>query len=238
MPLHLRLALLLILAALLACACQKQDEPPPSGATQPSVMAEPKPGAKAGAGTGTEALPFPPVKEDFEGAPQVSLFPRIGDFSPEEDDKESEALWATFIDHLLRASGPVKVGNETRFAFRSLADLNSVGFFLPLAVKPETAYRVSFKIWANIPEGGESGAGILEFDEFLWIGYQYPRSLSEQHFQRAQTGVKLLGDHKGTTQSFTFRTGPQTRMIHLVFFREGVPSRDTIAIDDIEIREN
>jgi len=48
--------------------------------------------------------------------------------------------------------------------------------------------------------------------------------------------VKLRGDHKGTAQSFTFRTGPQTRMIHLVFFREGIPSRDSIAIDDIEIR--
>jgi hypothetical protein len=147
-------------------------------------------------------------------------------------------MWATFIDHIVRTSGPVKVGDETRFAFRSLADLNSVGFFLPLAVKPETSYRVSFKLWANLPEGGESGAGILEFDEFLWIGYQYPRSLSEQHFLRAQPGVTLRGDHKGATQSFTFQTGPQTRMIHLVFFREGNPSRNSIAIDDIEIRED
>jgi hypothetical protein len=199
-------------------------------------MAEPKPGAKAGADGGTEALPFPPVREDFEGSPQLSLFPRVGDFAPEESDKEGEALWATFIDHLLTISGPDKGDSGTRFAIRSLANFNSVGFFSPLAVKPETGYRVSFRAWTKLPEGGVAGAGILEFDEFLWIGDQFPRSLSEKHFQRAQSGVQLTGEHEGLKQTFTFRSGPKTRMIHLVFFLEGAHFREPLVIDDIEIR--
>ncbi|MCM2264842.1 MAG: hypothetical protein NDI73_06565 [Desulfuromonadales bacterium] len=224
---------ILICALAFTPACQKQEEPPKAAA--PATVADQNPAAAA-AKEGDEPPPAPPIREDFEGEPKLSLFPRVGDFCPEETDKEGQSYWMTFIDHLQRTSGPIKGKNGTGFAIRGIKTIDSVGFFSPLAVKPETSYRVSFRAWAKLPKGGQGGAGILEFDEFLWIAGQYPKSLSEKHFQRAQVGVQLTGSHDGTTQSFVIRTGPKTRMIHLVFFREGTPDREPMVIDDIEIK--
>lgn len=222
------LILLLLLCTLVfASACGEQEKPLPPVA----------PVAPASPATADEPPPAPPLKEDFEGEPKLSLFPRAGDFSPEEGDLEGRSLWLTYIDHLVRTSGPVKGKKGNAFALRSLKTVDSVGFFSPLAVTPDTSYRVSFRFWSALPADGQVGAGVLEFDEFLWIPGQYPRSLSEKHFQRAQPGVQLTGSHEGTTQTFTFRTGAKTRMIHLVFYREGAPAKEPVVIDDIEIRQ-
>lgn len=218
--------LLLLMLALALSACRKQEEPAGPAPTPPERSQ-----------TDEQAPPAPPLKEDFEGEPRLSLFPRVGDFAPEESDKEGQSYWLTFIDHLVRTSGPIKGKNGSGFAIRGIKSIDSVGFFSPLAVQPDTGYRVTFRFWGNLPEGGQSGAGILEFDEFLWVGDQYPKSLSEKHFQRAQVGVQLTGNHDGATQSFTFRTGAKTRMIHLVFFREGTVDRNPVIVDDIEIRQ-
>jgi len=225
------LALFCVLA--FSAACQKQEEPPKPAA--PPTVADQGPTTPVGKG-GDEPPPAPPIKEDFEGEPKLSLFPRVGDFCPEESDREGQSYWLTFIDHLVRTSGPIKGKNGTGFAIRGNKSVDSVGFFSPLAVNPDTSYRVNFRAWSKLPKGGQGGVGILEFDEFLWVPGQYPKSLSEKHFQRAQTGVQLTGNHEGTTQSFSFRTGPKTHMIHLVFFREGTSDREPIVIDDIEIR--
>lgn len=234
MPRHLFSVFALICLFAGVSACQKQDEPSKTAtATAAAEQGAVTPANKDG---GSEPPPAPPVKEDFEGEPKLSLFPRVGDFCPEETDKEGQSYWLTFIDHLTRTSGPVKGKNGTGFAIRGIKSVDSVGFFSPLAVSPDTSYRISFRAWAKLPKGGFGGAGILEFDEFLWVPGQYPRSLSEKHFQRAQVGVQLTGAHDGTAQSFTIRTGPNTRMIHLVFFREGTPDREPMVIDDIDIR--
>ncbi|NJC87129.1 MAG: hypothetical protein FIB02_01120 [Desulfuromonas sp.] len=233
MPRHFFAVFVLICTLAFAPACQKQEDPPKT--TTPVAVADQNPSVPAGK-EGEEPPPAPPIREDFEGQPKLSLFPRVGDFSPEETDKEGQSYWLTFIDHLVRTSGPIKGKNGTGFAIRGIKTIDSVGFFSPLAVKPDTSYRIDFRFWGKLPKGGESGAGILEFDEFLWIPGQYPKSVSEKHFQRAQVGVKLTGQHDGTRQSFTFRTGPNTRMIHLVFFREGTPDREPVIIDDIDIR--
>jgi hypothetical protein len=214
-------------------ACEKQESLPKTAT--PATVADSKTTAAADV-EGGEPPPAPPIREDFEGEPKLSLFPRIGDFCPEDTDKEGQSYWLTFIDHLVRTSGPVRGKNGTGFAIRGIKTVDSVGFFSPLAVTPATSYRVSFRFWGKLPQGGQGGAGILEFDEFLWVPGQYPKSLSEKHFQRAQTGVQLTGDHDGATQSFTFRTSPKTQMIHLVFFREGTSAREPIIIDDIDIR--
>lgn len=221
---------LLLTMSLLVLACQKQEDT--AKTTTPATTASQIPADQAN----TEPPPAPPIREDFEGEPKLSLFPRVGDFAPEETDKEGESYWLTFIDHLMRTSGPVKGKDGTGFAIRGIKTVDSVGFFSPLAVKPDTGYRVAFRFWGNLPKGGQSGAGILEFNEFLWVGGQYPRSLSEKHFQRSQVGTQLTGNHNGTTQSFTFRTGPNTRMIHLVLFREGTTDRNPVIFDDIDIK--
>lgn len=212
-----------VLLTLLTAACQR--ETPPESAPK--------------ATTETVPPPAPPIREDFEGEPKLSLFPRIGDYCPEENDRENQALWVTYIDHVTRMSGIVANKDNAKghaFRFRGIRTVNSVGFFSPLEVKPDTAYRVSFRLWSNLPADGISGAGILEFDEFLWIPGQYPKSLCDKHFQRSQPGVTLSGKQEASAQSFAFRTGPKTRMIHLVFFREGAKDQEAVVIDDIEIK--
>ena len=226
MPRHRLTLFALILLALLTAGCQRET-PPETPKTTAGTPAETPP-------------PTPPIREDFEGEPKLSLFPRIGDYCPEEADKDGQALWSTYIDHVTRMSGIV-VNKDTSkgkaFRFRGMRTINSVGFFSPLAVKPDTGYQVSFRSWSNLPAGDISGAGVLEFDEFLWVPGQYPKSLCDKHFQTSQKGVELKGKQDGEVQKFTFRTGPKTRMIHLVFFREGPKDQEQVVIDDIEIVE-
>lgn len=233
MPRHLFPIFILLFTVAFAGACQKTEEP--SKAISP--LATTGEGTPAANGTGDdEPPPAPPIREDFEGEPKLSLFPRVSDFRPEETDKAGQSYWLTFIDHVVRTSGPVRGKNGNGFAIRGIKGVASVGFFSPLAVNPDSVYRVTFRAWAKLPEGAAGGAGILEFDEFLWVPGQYPKSLSEKHFQRAQPGVQLTGTHEGSVQNFSFHTGPETHMIHLVFFREGTPGREPFVIDDIEIK--
>lgn len=218
---------LLLLTLLLTTACSREEapqapesQPPPAAATTDSPPPPP---------------PAPPISEDFEGEPKLSLFPRAGDFAPEEDDKEAMGYWLTFIDHLLRISGPVKKEGGRAFAIRGIKTIDSVGFFAPLAVEPSSEYRVTYRVWCKLPKSAATGIGYLEFNEFLWIGEQFQQSLSQKHFRGAREGVRLTGKQEGKAQQFTFRSGPETRMIHLVFFIEGQTDRDPVIIDDIEI---
>jgi hypothetical protein len=239
---------LLIVTSLVACQNQEEaprpsvaplvNDPVPAGGVVKNQTAPPVQATEAKPGSGEEP-PAPPLHEDFEGEPKLSLFPRVGDFRPEDDDKKRLPLWTTYIDHLLRTSGVLANRDPAKghaFGFRGIKAIDSTGFFSPLAVEPDKAYRVSYRLWSKLPPGATTGVGILEYDEFLFIPEQLPRSLSEKHFQKAQVGIKLTDDHDGKVQAFTFRTGPKTRMIHLVFFREGTPDREPVVIDDIDIR--
>lgn len=237
MPRYLFLIFILLFTLAVTGACQKTEEPQ-KAAAPPATVGQSAPAVSGP--SGSEPPPAPPIREDFEGEPKLSLFPRVGDFRPEDDNKEGLSYWATYIEHLSRTSGVLTNKDASKghaFGFRSIKAIDSVGFFSPLAVEPDKAYRVSYRLWSNLSPGGTTGIGILEFDEFLFIADQFPKSLSEKHFQRSQLGIKLTDDHDGATQTFTFRTGPKTRMVHLVFFREGTPDRNPVIIDDIEIRQ-
>jgi len=226
MPRFLPSLILLLIVTVLSTACSREETPQEPAAKEspatPPAETPPPP-------------PSPPIKEDFEGEPKLSLFPRAGDFAPEDDDKEAAGYWLTFIDHLLRISGPVKKDEGRAFAIRGIKTITSVGFFAPLAVEPDTEYRVSYRVWCKLPKGAATGIGYLEFNEFLWIGEQFQQSLSQKHFRGASEGVRLTGKQDGKVQQFSFRSGPETRMIHLVFFIEGETDRDPVVIDDIEI---
>ena len=229
-----RFAVFSLLAVLLLPACQQQEEPPKPAAV-PAVGGSAAP-AKNDPG---EKPPAPPIREDFEGEPKLSLFPRVGDFRPEDDDKEGLSYWATYINHLTKISGVL--GNKDKskgkaFGFRGIRTVESVGFFSPLAVEPDKTYHVSYLLWSKLSPGATTGVGILEYDTFLFIPEQFSKSLHEKHFQRSQLGTRVTDDYAGKALDFTFRTGPKTRMIHLVFFREGVPDRAPVVIDDIEIK--
>ncbi|MDO3378769.1 hypothetical protein [Geoalkalibacter halelectricus] len=204
--------------------CERAQPTPPAPTSPPADEAP--------------APPTPPIRETFDASPQLSLFPRLGDYRPPDEDPDNLALWLTFVEHLVKTSGVVYTemgGGNRAWSFRGLRDIDSTGFFSPLAVQPLTSYRVSFRLKADLPEGGSAGVGILEYDEFLWIGEQFTADLDARHRSGEQEGLRLTGDHDWSEQSFIFTTGPRTRMIHLVLFREGSADRRPVGFDDILI---
>ena len=188
--------------------------------------------------TTSSTPPAPPVIETFDGEPQISLFPRVGGFRPENDDSEGLGIWNAYLDHLLRTSGVASRGEEKdgrAWSLRGIKGLESVGFFAPLGVEPQQSYTLTFSYKGELPEGGSAGIGILEFNEFLWIGEQYSESLSREHQTGSHNGVRLPGSSEWSKQTLTFTTSPGTRMIHLVLFRDGETDRRPVFFDDIAI---
>lgn len=184
------------------------------------------------------APPTPPLREDFESKPVLSLFPRVGDFQPERND-ERHPYWVTFIEHAQKVAGLThsEEPSNNAWSFRSINTVDSLGFFSPVAVEPLTTYDVSFRILSGLPEEANAGIGILEFNEFLWVGEQYTESLHKEHFRGGHEGLKIAGATEGWQEKdFQFTTGPDTRMVHLVLFREGEHSRNGVLFDDITIK--
>lgn len=219
--------LLGLMLALIGCQEEApQVEPPEISATEettPAAKEKPVP-------------PTVPIFEDFQGAPKLSLFPRVGDFRPKEGD-ERLPYWNTFIDHLTKVSGLVENpedGNKA-WSFRSINTIDSLGYFSPLAVEPETTYNVTFKLKAELPEGAMAGLGILDFNEFLWVGEQYTEDLFKEHYRGVHEGLRLAGNVDWQQRDFKFTSGPETRMVHLVLFREGTHDRNSVLFDDIKI---
>ncbi|PLY00110.1 MAG: hypothetical protein C0623_07965 [Desulfuromonas sp.] len=182
--------------------------------------------------------PAPPLKETFDGQPQLSLFPRVGDYQPDTAD-ERYPFWRTFIDHFIKVSGLLQ-NPETKnkaWSFRGINTIDSVAWFSPVAVQPNGDYRISYKVKAELPEGAKTGIGILEFKEFLWIGEQYTEKTVEEYLLGSMIGIEISDDIDWEEKGFDLRTGPETNMIHLVFYREGEHSRKPVLIDDVEIRK-
>lgn len=206
-----------------------QTPQPPSPATTgtqpPSPAEEPPP-------------PMPPISETFDGTPQLSLFPRIGGNRPADDDSEQLGYWKTFIEHLQRTSGIARgagVDGSDSWSFRGNEGVNSLGFFSPLAVKPQGNYRVTFDFRGDLPEKGEAGVGVLEFKEFLWIGDQFTEKQLRDNLLAAQVGIRLEGKQEWATHNFDFTVSPATGMVHLILFREGEQSRVPVYFDNIHI---
>lgn len=213
---------LLLLLSLLLLLTPLSDKPLLTG---PTTRPEPVP-------------PRPPILETFQGSPQLSLFPRLGDFRPEAAE-DRLPFWQTYREHLLKTSGVVKtdpVSGNQAFSFRGIKGIDSIGHFTPLAVEPKQTYRVGLKLKAELPEGASTGVGLIEYRQFLWVGEQYPESLHQQFFVGNQELLRI--SHTDDWQDFqlSFTTGPETRMIHLVFFREGPSSdRQPVLVDNISV---
>ncbi len=223
----MRVLLLLVIPFLLS-ACEFESGPAPKNTPGYSRKA---------ALTAPARSPAPPLFETFDGAPQLSLFPRIGDYRPEDDDSVALPYWRTYLEHLVKISsvGAVDGGGNRAFALRGIKGLDSVGFFSPLAVSPETTYEVSFRARTRLPEGGTAGVGVLEYDRFLWISEQYAETLDRQHRRGMHAGVVLSGVNDWERHAFRFTTGADTGMIHLILFREGAVEREPVFFDDIRI---
>jgi hypothetical protein len=234
----LRIPILLLILLILLAGCKSRQESSTTG-TAPSPAAEPGAPSATETGAGEEpAPPAPPVVETFDGEPQLSLFPRVAEFRPEDEKSQEQGVWAAFIDHVLRTSGVVPRGGEEEgnaWSVRGIKGLESVGFFAPLGVEPQQSYKLSFSYRGELPEGGSAGIGILEFDRFLWIGEQFTEAMLREHQTGQQSGVKLHGNSDWTEQTFTFTTSPNSRMIHLVLFRDGTADRQPVFFDNIAV---
>lgn len=223
----------LCLLVLFTAACQ-QEPPPQAPQTEAAQQEQSATLPVENPGEPPEP-PSPPLLEDFQGEPQLSLFPRAGDYRP-ADASDNLPYWATFIEHLVQVSGLAEeqTNGNRAWRFRSINTIDSVAYFSPVAVTPNTTYQVSFTLFAELPEEASAGIGILEFDQFLWIGEQYTEDIFQQHFRGSHAGKRLTGIIEGQ-QGFAFTTGPDTRMIHLVLFREGTHDRNSVLFDDIRI---
>jgi hypothetical protein len=224
--------------------CQEEVQPPAEQAkqvTKEQVVSEltsaltEDPAIKDSPEQTEQKPPSPPLFEDFQGEPQLTLFPRAGNFRP-ADDSDRLPYWNTFIEHLIKVTGVVEEQSSGKrgWTFRSINTIDSVGFFSPLGVEPLAEYQVSFKITADLAEGASAGIGILEFNEFLWVPAQYTEEMYIKHFRGSQDGQRLTGKADGE-HTFTFTTGPETKMIHIVLFREGTHDRNAVMFDDINI---
>lgn len=227
----LRLLLLLSTLLLLALsACSRGDETP-----------SPEPPAPVPAVAAEAIPPGPPVRETFDSEPQLSLFPRTGAYRPEDEDKEGNSYWAAFIDHIVRTSG-MRPGagrdGSNGWEIHGIKGLDSVAFFAPLGVKPATTYRISFDFKGEIPKGGSAGLGAIEFNEFLWIGDQFPQTLVEKHQVGQHSGISLKGKKGWEKHTFSVTTSPKGAMLHLILFRDGAMDRQKpVFFDNIVIEE-
>jgi hypothetical protein len=232
--LTLKIFLTSSLCMLILSSCDSAPQTKP--ATDPATIEQTEKKAPS-VETTAKKPPTPPVIETFETEPQLSLFPRAGSTRPDETD-ERFPYWKTFIEHVVKTSGPVNIDLETSnrsWSLRGINSIDSVGFFSPLAVQPDTPYRMSLQIKTDLTEGASAGIGILEFSKFLWIGAQFTDEEIQQYLTGSQEGVRLTGTHDWVKQSVDFTTGPETKMIHLILFREGEHDRNPVFFDDISI---
>lgn len=227
LPSYTVLLLLLFLTGMLA-ACDSNA---------PSLPAAPSNTATDTAPTPAPQPPAPPITEDFESQPRISFFPRIGAFRPETSD-ESYPYWTVFIEHVTKTSGVVTVSDAAHnrcWALRSVGDLDSVGYFAPLAVAPATRYRISAWIKTDLPSEASAGIGITEFRTFLWIGEQFTAEQMRQYALHTTEGARLTGNTDWKHVVYDFTTSPDTHMIHLILFRDGAKGRNPVLFDDISV---
>ncbi|MGW8311880.1 MAG: hypothetical protein ACWGOL_01465 [Desulfuromonadales bacterium] len=179
--------------------------------------------------------PGPPLLENFQAAPQLRLFPWVGDFRPAIVDQQ-QTHWQTLIKQLVKGTSIAEdqATGSRAWVFSGIEGNMSSGYFAPLRVEPQTSYQVSFKLTADLQKDSTAGIRIIEFDEFLWIGEQYTEEQYRSRYQGSHKGKRLTGKVNGQ-QSIIFTTGADTHMIHLVLFQAETHAGDRIMFDDIQV---
>ena len=77
--------------------------------------------------------------------------------------------------------------------------------------------------------------GLLEFREFLWIGQQFTQYEVRKYLLGDNSGARIHSSTDWDHYQFTFQAGPETRMIHLIFYLDGENGNDPVFFDDIRI---
>jgi hypothetical protein len=218
---------------------QSDSRPVNSGSDRQIALAEETtPEARPSQARPTDRTPpGPPLLENFQAAPQLRLFPWVGDFRPAIADGQ-QTRWQTLIKQLIRGTSIAEdqATGSRAWVFSGIEGNSSSGYFAPLRVEPQTTYQVSFKLTADLQKDSTVGIRIIEFDEFLWIGEQYTEEQYKAHYQGDHKGKCLTGKAKGQ-QSIIFTTGADTHMIHLVLFQKETTAGDRIMFDDIQVKD-
>lgn len=219
-----RQPLLLFITALLLFGCDSASEKPP---VLPSAVQAEQPYTLL-------------ISEDFDHEPQLSFFPRLGLYRPEDNDTKILPFWKTYIQHIEKTSGVVegfgKDGSRI-LGLRSINEAPTLGMFAPLEVEPQADYQISFSYRSELPEGARAGLRIYEFDTYLAEGLQFTMSQLEKHLVDLKSEGVITGQHEWETLTLDFKAGDETRMAHLYFFREGTHDRLPVLIDDIIIKK-
>jgi len=188
--------------------------------------------------------PVPPsvdILETFDDKDRrVPVIPYLGGFRPEETDKTGFTIWSANMDHFSDVSGVVPgvgFGGSAALTVRSIPEIASVGYYIPLAVRPSTTYRVKFRMKSQLSIGGEAGAGIAEYDAILPLRAEPTLPVVREHRIGSKAYIRVPGEHGWEEYAFAFTSSKRARMVHLLFFREGLHTREPVVFDDIEIRK-
>jgi len=193
--------------------------------------------------TSGSGLPTPAATRAVCPADAVTaspILPYLGGYRPDEEDRAGLLAWSANMDYFTTISGIVQwIGREGSAALsvRSIEDVVSAGYFIPMAVRPSTTYRVEFQMKSLLSLGGEAGAGMLEYDALLPSGEEFTLLANRNHRIGSNVYLRIRGERDWEKHTYTFKTSPRARMVHLLFFREGLHNREPVIFDDIVIRE-
>jgi spermidine synthase len=196
---------------------------------------------QASGGMEPDPRPVGSITETFDhGKQRLSLFPRLGSHRPENEEGKDLAVWSANMEQFASSSGirdGAGIEGSRGLLVKSIAGAGSSAYFAPLAVRPSTVYSVSFAVKSGTEGGGEAGVGLQEFIKFLPTGEQPTGSVIRKFLIGGKDEVRLKGSRNWETHSFSFRTTPRTRMVHLVFYREGKHDHNPVVFDNLRISE-
>ena len=75
------------------------------------------------------------------------------------------------------------------------------------------------------------------YDEILSAGTELTREFNDEHLLGATQLLRSPGQRTWTKHSVTFKTSPETRMVHIFFHKMDRGDDSSVIYDDIEIRE-
>jgi spermidine synthase len=181
------------------------------------------------------------VREDFEGGGASSaLFPLLGNLAPGNGNREQTAVWEGYSDYFAAVSGVfrgVGISGSRGLAVRSLPDVGTVAWLMPVMVHPSRSYTVDFSMKSELFWGGEGGVGWMAFDTSVTTPEEMTGIPFGAHLLQKQDAVRIRGAKDWNRYTFSFETPPGSQMVCLVFYREGLNEPEPLVFDDIRIRE-
>jgi hypothetical protein len=176
------------------------------------------------------------LSDDFDGAVRLPLYPQVGRFRPTGSEAE-ERDWAEQLRELRRRDAFIPgagIDGSVGLEIRSLGRSELVSCFCPLAARPDREVKVTFWSKAELKSPATAGLAVVEFD-FNFVTYE---QIPDYMFKNRVLAVRpITRDTSGEWEesSLTFRTTPDTRMMHLVLFLGLASTKDRVVFDNVTI---